>query len=158
MTRRKVLFDQDRLDAYNLAREFVRAVEALLKRVPRGFAEQFDQVRRASTSILFNTAEGEGEFAPKEKARFYRIARRSATESAAVLDSFVDRGVLLEADIEPARMVLNRVTGALTRLIQSCDPDWMAARKRRPLNGNPHPPLPPTFVKVRMPPVPSDSP
>jgi four helix bundle protein len=138
MTRRKVLFDQDRLDAYNLAREFVRAVEALLKRVPRGFAEQFDQVRRASTSILFNTAEGAGEFAPKEKARFYRIARRSATESAAVLDSFVDRGVLLEADIEPARMVLNRVTGALTRLIQSCEPDWMAARKRRP------PPPPPS--------------
>lgn len=131
---RAVLFDQDRLDAYNLAREFTRAVEKLLKLVPRGYAEQFDQVRRASLSITLNTAEGAGEFAPKEKARFYRIARRSSTEAAAVMDSFVDRGVLQEADIAPARAVLHRVTGALTRLIQSCDPEWMAARRasRRP--------------------------
>ena len=35
---------------------------------------------------MLNIAEGAGEFAPKEKARFYRMARRSATESAAVLD------------------------------------------------------------------------
>jgi four helix bundle protein len=130
--KRRVLFDQDRLDAYNLGRDFVRAVEVLLTRVPRGFSEQFDQVRRASMSVTLNTAEGAGEFAPKEKARFYRIARRSATEAAAVLDSFVDRGVLQESDVEPARAILHRVTGALTRLIQSCDPDWMAARRNRP--------------------------
>jgi hypothetical protein len=35
MTTRRVLFDQDRLDAYNLAREFVRSGEALLKLVSR---------------------------------------------------------------------------------------------------------------------------
>jgi four helix bundle protein len=137
---RKVLFDQDRLDAYNLAREFVRTVEGLLRRVPRGFAEQFDQVRCASMSVTLNTAEGAGEFAPKEKSRFYRIARRSATEAAAVLDSFVDRGVLQEADVEDARAILHRVIGALTRLIQSCDPDWMAARRNRP---SPPPPRTP---------------
>ena len=56
-----------------------------------GFAEQLfhlaDQLRRASTSISFNIAEGAGEYAPADKARFYRIARRSATESAAILDA-----------------------------------------------------------------------
>jgi four helix bundle protein len=126
---RRVLFDQDRLDAYNLARAFTREVELLLKQIPRGFAEAFEQIRRATLSITLNTAEGAGEFTPKEKARFYRIARRSATEAAAVLDSFVDRGVLTESAIEPGRAVLHRIVGALTRLIQSCDPDWTRARR-----------------------------
>ncbi|MEX1181676.1 MAG: four helix bundle protein [Gemmatimonadota bacterium] len=126
---RRILFDQDKLDAYNMARAFTREVESLMKRVPRGYAEQLDQLRRASLSITLNTAEGAGEFAPKEKARFYRIARRSGTEAAAVLDSFVDRGLLEELDIEGARAILHRVVGALTRLVQSCDPDWTRARR-----------------------------
>ena len=46
-----------------------------------------DQLRRAATSITFNIAEGAGEFRPNEKARFYRLARRSATESASILDA-----------------------------------------------------------------------
>jgi hypothetical protein len=66
-TGRFVQFDQDRLDAYELARVLARETEILLKRVSR---------RRG----------------------FYRMARRSATEAAAVLDNFVDRGVLLESD------------------------------------------------------------
>jgi len=45
---------------------------------------------------VLNIAEGAGEFAPKEKVRFYRMARRSATESAAVLD--VCRNLKLLAD------------------------------------------------------------
>ena len=127
---RKVLFDQDKLDAYNLGREFLREVEKVLQKVGRGYAEHADQVRRSALSLNLNMAEGTGEFAPKEKARFYRMARRSGTESAAVLDSLVDRGALVEEDIEPARAVLHRVMGALTRLIQSCDPDWTSARNR----------------------------
>jgi four helix bundle protein len=125
---RSVQFDQDRLDAYNLGRAFTREVERLLSSLPRGNADAFDQVRRAALSATLNTAEGAGEFAPKEKARFYRMARRSVTEAAAVLDSFVDRGLLEERDIEPARATLHRLIGALTRLVQSCDPDWVRVR------------------------------
>jgi four helix bundle protein len=127
---RAVFLDQDRLIAYRLSRLLVRCVEELLEDVPRGHAEQLDQVRRAALSAMLNTAEGAGEFRTKEKARFYRMARRSATESAAVLDSFVDRRVLTEADIEPARVVLHRLIGALTRLIQICDPKATPARSK----------------------------
>src|SRR5687768_10575821 len=107
---RKVMFDQDRLDAYNLSRAFVREVAALLTSVPRGFGEQIDQLRRAALSISLNTAEGAGEFVPKEKARFYRMARRSATEAAAVQDTLVDRGILQESEIENGRFILHRLT------------------------------------------------
>jgi four helix bundle protein len=37
--------------------------------------------------LEINIAEGAGEFAPEEQARFYRMARRSATESATILDA-----------------------------------------------------------------------
>jgi hypothetical protein len=69
-TGRFVQFDQDRLDAYELARVLARETEILLKRVSRGHAEHRDQVRRASLSISLNTAAGAGEFKPTEKARF----------------------------------------------------------------------------------------
>jgi four helix bundle protein len=45
-----------------------------------------DQIRRAASSIPLDIAEGAGASAAADKARFYRIARRSATESAAILD------------------------------------------------------------------------
>ena len=79
-------FDHERLDVYRVALEFVVVASEVAERMPKGRAYLADQLQRAATSIVLNIAEGTGEFAPAEKARFYRIARRSATESAAVLD------------------------------------------------------------------------
>ena len=59
--------------------------DPLADRFPRGRAYLSDQLRRAVASIPLNIAEGAGEFAPADKAHFYRMARRSATETAAVL-------------------------------------------------------------------------
>lgn len=44
------------------------------------------QLRRAVLSILLNLTEGATESEPREKARMYRLARRSAAECAAALD------------------------------------------------------------------------
>ena len=49
----------------------------------RGRRYLADQLRRAATSVSLNIAEGAGEFSPDEKSRFYRMAKRSATECAA---------------------------------------------------------------------------
>lgn len=71
----------------------------------------------AQRPFVLNIAEGAGEFAPKEKARFYRMARRSATESAAVLD--VCRNLKLLADERHAagRDLLLQVVSMLVRMI-----------------------------------------
>ena len=45
-------------------------------------AENLSPFRRE----FFNIAEGAGEYAVDEKARFYRMAKRSATECAGILD------------------------------------------------------------------------
>jgi four helix bundle protein len=80
-------FDHERLDVYQKSIEFLAVADEIASSLPKGRAYLADQLRRAALSITLNIAEGAGEFAPADKARFYRMARRSATESAAILDS-----------------------------------------------------------------------
>lgn len=82
--------DHERLEVYQLGRELRRGLVALTAVVPRGNAEVLDQLNRAALSVKLNIAEGSGEFSPKEKVRFYRIARRSACECAALMDDLED--------------------------------------------------------------------
>ena len=79
-------FEHERLDAYNVAIELLSDTDVIARDLPRGRAYLADQLRRAVSSIVLNIAEGAGEYAAADKARFYRMARRSATETAAILD------------------------------------------------------------------------
>jgi len=65
---------------------------------------------------VLNIAEGAGEFSRAEKQRFYRMARRSATERAAILD-ILERRKALDVDVlHPARELIVRVVSMLARL------------------------------------------
>jgi four helix bundle protein len=109
-----VVFDHERLDVYRLARELVVLVTGFLKRnVSRDLRDQLD---RASTSILFNIAEGAGKAARAEKQRFYEIARGSATETAAQLDVLHIRGTIDYDQYRAARHLLLRIIQMLSRL------------------------------------------
>lgn len=113
-------FEHERLDVYKAAVDFLALADDIVERFPQGRAYLADQMRRASTSIPLNIAEGAGEFAPLEKARFYRIARRSTTECAAIVDVCRVRK-LVDADLLAAgREVLLRIVAMLTRLILNC--------------------------------------
>jgi hypothetical protein len=76
---------------------------------------------------VLNIAEGAGELAPSEKSRFYRIARRSAVECAAILDIAARLG-FLPASHAKTREDLVRLVGAAVRLIQSCEKRSVAVR------------------------------
>ena len=78
--------DHEKLQVYQTALDFLTLADALIASLPRGHAYLADQLYRAAASICLNIAEGAGEFSPPDKARFYRVARRSATECAAILD------------------------------------------------------------------------
>ena len=113
-------FDHERLEVYEVARQFTRWLRQLLRKAElQGWNVVADQLRRTSVSISLNNAEGSGEFAPGEKNRFFRMAKRSATESAAALDFLVDVGVLEEADIRDGKDLLHRIVSMLVRLIQT---------------------------------------
>jgi four helix bundle protein len=125
------VLDYERLDVYRLARQLAREATELLRLLPPGRADLADQLRRATLSVPLNIAEGAGEFAPKEKARFYRIAKRSATECGAVLDHIIDVGLLTGRETAGARTLVIRVTAALVKLIQSTDRTVPSGGQRR---------------------------
>ena len=79
-------FNHEKLDVYQAGIEFVAKADDIVEQLPRGRAYLADQLQRAATSVPLNVAEGAGEFGRKDKARFYRMALRSATECAALLD------------------------------------------------------------------------
>jgi len=73
-----------------------------------------DQLRRASSSALLNTAEGFGSASRGVKRRHYEIARGSAMECVAILDLASALG--LEAVPAPARALFTRAAMMLSRL------------------------------------------
>ena len=79
-------FDHEKLSVYAASIAFLGLSSKIVMDLPRGYGPVSDQLMRAATSISLNIAEGAGEYSGKEKARFYRMARRSATECAAILD------------------------------------------------------------------------
>jgi four helix bundle protein len=87
--------------------------------LPKGRAYLADQLRRAATSIALNIAEGAGEFAAREKARFYRMARRSATECGAVLDVCARLGLGGAAQrLATGKALVHRIVSMLTVLVK----------------------------------------
>jgi hypothetical protein len=70
--------DYAKLDVYRCALDLLEVLDSIVGDMPAGRAHLKDQLDRAGTSIVFNIAEGAGEFSAADKARFYRMARRSA--------------------------------------------------------------------------------
>jgi four helix bundle protein len=110
-------FEHERLDVYRAAIEFLVAADEVATHLPKGRAYLVDQLRRAATSIALNIAEGAGEFSPGDKARFYRMARRSATECAAILDVCRATALADTALLSKGRTLLLRTVAMLTAMV-----------------------------------------
>lgn len=109
-------FDHETLDVYQATMEFVVIIEPIVKQLPKGRAYLVDQLQRAGSSVLLNIAEGAGEFAVNEKIRFYRMARRSATECAGILD-ICRRLCLIDEEVSlKSRDLLMRIVSMLTKM------------------------------------------
>lgn len=115
------LFDFEQLDVFEVAVEMVICVDAIAEQLPAGRGYMRDQLRRAANSVPLDIAEAAGEFAPSEKARFYRIAKRSATEAAAQVIGTTRLGLTEGDDVDVARKLLHRLVSMLVRVIASCE-------------------------------------
>lgn len=106
------------MDVYVAAIEYVGQTRPLVVRLRRTDLALADQMHRAVVSIPLNIAEGAGEYSPADKARFYRYALRSSTETLAILD--VCRKLrLMKPEEEIAYETGDRVVAMLTRLVAS---------------------------------------
>lgn len=112
-----VSFDFEKLDCYQVARQFNALAVRL---VPRGHRELRDQLTRAALSISLNIAESAGRRAPAEKAHFLTIARGSAMECAAIVDVLLSSAIAPVGLCREARRLLIRIAQMLTRLEAAC--------------------------------------
>ena len=112
------VLDHEKLDVYHIAIEFVILSDMVIEQLPRGRGYLSDQLQRAALSIPLNVAEGAGEYAVDEKARFYRMAKRSATECAGILDVCRKLQLLDEPNYEKCRELLVRIVSILTKMAQ----------------------------------------
>jgi four helix bundle protein len=108
--------DANKLHVYAVALELhglCSTLVASLNRIVR------DQLERASLSVVLNTAEAAGRHSRRDKARYYAIARGSATEVAALLDVLKLRRLAPESSIKTGRRLAIRVIQMLTRMNQA---------------------------------------
>lgn len=115
-------FSFENLEVYKEARLLVKQIYLLQNKFPK--EEKYalgDQIRRSSTSITSNIAEGCGRNSPKEKIHFIEIAFGSMTESFSQLQNAQDLGYIQEADIDALRPSYNKVAAFLSGLKKSLE-------------------------------------
>ena len=107
-------FSYRKLDAYQIAKDFVIFVYKLLKLFPK--EEQYalcDQLRRAVVSIPSNIAEGMGRVSLKEQIHFIEIAFGSLNEVMCQLEVACDLNYISLEDLR----VSEEFTMELTRML-----------------------------------------
>lgn len=113
-----IVLDHEKLNVYQVAIEFVLLADEVIEHLPRGRAYLSDQLQRAALSIPLNIAEGAGEYSIDEKARFYRMAKGSATECAGILDVCRRLQLLEEERHTKGRELLIRIVSMLVKMAQ----------------------------------------
>jgi four helix bundle protein len=115
------IFDHDRLDVYRISIEYTAESFEFAKQLSGIHRHARDQWLRAAQSIPLNIAEGNGKRRPKDRARFFDIARGSTFECAAIQDVLTaSGGIDFDSNCELKRK-LKRIAAMLTRMAMKCD-------------------------------------
>jgi four helix bundle protein len=121
-----------KLDVYALELQFVAWIAKFFDDASRSSVQRrrelFEQLDRASLSVLLNTAEGNGRRHGRQRAKFFDEARGSAIECAACLDASVAKHFVSNDRIRPGKEMLGRIVAMLTRLVDLFDTDEARAR------------------------------
>lgn len=121
-------FEFQRLRVFDAAARAAQEVDRLARKIPLYHRALRDQLMRAVISVVLNIAEGADEYSPREKVRFYRMARRSAAESAAALELLVRFGALSRSEVAIAIELLNQVAAMLSNMMHKMEePDLRTA-------------------------------
>ena len=111
-------FDHEKLHVYQQAVAFVAWSHDLLQRC-KGRSAAKAHLDDASTSVVLNTAEGNGKYSRRDRRHYFEIARSSALECAGCLDCFVAKRMLTREDITPGKQKLRSIVNMLTGLMGS---------------------------------------
>lgn len=106
------------LAVYKEIRSLIKEAYLITKLLPD--EERFNmvsQIRRASLSVKLNLAEGSSRKSPKERTRFYEVARGSVVEIDAALETAIDLGYLNENNLENLSTHLNKCFAMLSNMM-----------------------------------------
>ena len=109
-------FDHEKLDVYQASIELLAMAFSVIEKLPSGYSFLSDQLKRASLSIPLNIAEGSGRFTSPDKSKFYKIARGSANECAAIFDAVLTIKLLEESQWQKAKQLLVRIVSMLSKM------------------------------------------
>lgn len=118
----KVVFNFEKLVAYQRSKEFANLVYTLLRKFPQ--EEKFamcDQLRRSSVSVASNIAEGMSRQTTKDRIRFLDIAYGSLMESFSQMDVAHDQNYITEEDLQEIRLSAFNVYRLLAGLKKSIE-------------------------------------
>ena len=87
------MFDFEKLDVYRKAKELNKEILRFLRNNKIDTYLK-DQLKRASTSIVLNIAEGSGKFSKADKRNFYTTARGSTYECVSLLELFYEDDII----------------------------------------------------------------
>lgn len=119
-----VVFNFEKLIAYQKSKDFVKFVYLLLQKFP--IDERFalcDQLRRASVSVLSNIAEGMSRQTAKDRIHFLDISYGSLMESFSQMDVAHDQHYITDEDFQNVRNTVFEVYRLLAGLKKSLDKD-----------------------------------
>jgi four helix bundle protein len=103
-------------EALDVSVEMIAATRSVLARIGRRDPDLACQLRRASTSIALNLAEGARRDG-RDRQHSFRVAAGSADEVRAGLRIAEALGLVAPAELRPCRELLDRVTAMTYRLI-----------------------------------------
>lgn len=106
------------LELYKAAREFRKAIYAMIKKLPD--SEKFNlisQMRRAATSLTNNIAEGNGRYHYQESIQFCRQARGSLAELIDDLNICIDEKYFPEKEMNELKLKAHEINKILNGYI-----------------------------------------
>ena len=107
-----------KMDVYKLSRKMVLACYKLSNLIPE--IERFgliQQIRRASTSVSLNIAEGCSRKSEIERKRFFEIARGSVVEIDSIMDLFCDLEYCSQSEMKAAGELVVRCFQMLSAMV-----------------------------------------
>ena len=108
-----------KMDVYQASRKMVLACYKLSNSLPD--EERFgliQQIRRASTSVSLNIAEGSSRKSDSERKRYYEISRGSIVEIDAILDLCSDLNYLTKENMQEAGDLIIRCFQMLSAMLK----------------------------------------
>ena len=114
----KFYFDHEKLNVYQKALSFIVWLEQILNVIEKKHSV-YNQLDRASTSIVLNIAEGNGKYSSKDRCKYFDISRGSSLECASGIDILVIKGLLSIEKGNEGKAMLNEIVSMLVGLIKS---------------------------------------